>query len=68
MSVLKVEWAHPRHIEDHERAPLSDGAVPVVRLDELRDWLEAHRYPRQYGATAHNGVIDDLLAELKDLA
>lgn len=35
MKAFTVEWVHPRHIEDPERGTLSDGAIPVVRLDEV---------------------------------
>lgn len=70
MSELKVEWVFVQDM--FQQNPCIDRecdpriTVPVVRLDELRVWLEAHKYPLQYRATEHNGVIDDLLAELKD--
>ncbi len=69
MSEIKVEWVHSWELYDTNK--LSNGEtletrVPVVRLAALRAWLRAHQYPRQYGATAHNGVIEDLLDELKD--
>lgn len=71
MSTLKVELVNPtflctRNVMKEQHGV--DVMVPVVRLDELLAWLEAHQYPRQYGTTVHNGVIDDLLAELRDLA
>lgn len=39
---------------------------PVVHVEDLKAWLKAHQYPRSYNATAHNGVIDDLLQEIED--
>lgn len=38
---------------------------PVYKKADVEAWLETHLYPRQYNHTAHNGVIDDLLGELR---
>ena len=38
---------------------------PYFIAADVEAWLETHLYPRQYNHTVHNGVIDDLLEELR---
>lgn len=55
---LIVEWASPKHLEDPDRAQLSTGAVPVIRVDALRRWIQQQN--------RYTTGLDDLLAQLPE--
>ena len=60
---LKIEYVH--RMDDG----LCERCIPVVRLDELRRWLEA-RSDAWHTDGDYMGIhvcVDDLLAELKEV-
>lgn len=51
-----VEWAAVRHVDPQGEYYLAA---------DVEAWMESKLLPRQYSHTAYNGVIDDLLAQLR---
>lgn len=58
----KVKWAHDDSLRKWQN---SIDSTPVMTLDAVEVWLKSHLKERRMSTSLYNGVIDDLLTQVK---